>query len=111
MDKDVKCIVRLRVIKEDGEIGTAFGKGTALLLKGVRELHSLNAAAKSIGMAYSKAWTSINETEAHLGFALIERNAQRGSELTEKGQKILQNYEAAEAAAQKAAQKVFDLEA
>ena len=34
-----------------------FGPGVAELLRRVRELHSLRAAAMSMNMAYSKAWT------------------------------------------------------
>ena len=33
-----------------------FGPGVAELLRRVRELHSLRAAAMSMNMAYSKAW-------------------------------------------------------
>ena len=34
-----------------------FGPGMAQLLRKVQELHSLRAAAMSMNMAYSKAWT------------------------------------------------------
>ena len=40
-----------------------FGPGVAQLLHRVQELHSLRAAAMSIGMAYSKAWTILKNAQ------------------------------------------------
>ena len=69
-----------------------FGKGIATLLYGVDELGSLNAAAKKIHMAYSKAWRIVKETEAGFGFLLIDRDGARGSKLTAEGHKLLSTY-------------------
>ncbi len=74
-----------------------FGKGIATLLRGVEQCGSLNASAKKIRMAYSKAWRIVKETEAGFGFDLIDRNGARGSELTSEGKKLLEAYEALEA--------------
>jgi molybdate transport system regulatory protein len=70
-----------------------FGKGIATLLRGVEDLGSLNAAAKKIHMAYSKAWRIVKETEAGFGFNLIDRDGARGSTLTSEGKKLLDAYE------------------
>ena len=43
-----------------------FGPGVAQLLHAVQELHSLRAAALSMDMAYSKAWTIIKNSELSL---------------------------------------------
>lgn len=99
--------VRIKVFAPEGDAKCAFGKGTAMLLRGVDSLHSLNQAAKEMNMAYSKAWTSIKATEAYLGFPLIERHAQHGSELTEKGRRLLELYEEAERRAAEAVREVF----
>jgi molybdate transport system regulatory protein len=69
-----------------------FGKGIATLLQGVDQYGSLNAAAKKIRMAYSKAWRIVKETEAGFGFNLIDRDGARGSELTPEGRKLLDAY-------------------
>ena len=74
------------------ETGT-FGKGIATLLRGVEDHGSLNASAKKIHMAYSKAWRIVNETEASFGFNLIDRDGARGSKLTPEGKKLLGAYE------------------
>ncbi|MCL2757365.1 MAG: LysR family transcriptional regulator [Coriobacteriia bacterium] len=74
---------------EDG----AFGKGFATLMRGIVETGSLNAAAKRIKMAYSKAWRIFKETEESFGFALIDRDGARGSTLTKEGLKLLETYE------------------
>ena len=108
MDNKLNCITRLRIRRGEEDTKTAFGHGTAQLLQGIRELKSLNRAAKRMGMAYSKAWKSIRSTEDHLGFPLIERKAQHGSELTEQGERFLDYFLRAEAAAEEAASKVFE---
>ncbi|MCR4771957.1 MAG: LysR family transcriptional regulator [Oscillospiraceae bacterium] len=107
MENRLDFITRLRVTASGADTKTAFGHGTAQLLQGVVELHSLNRAAKRMGMAYSKAWKSIRDTESHLGFALLERQAQHGSVLTENGEKFLEAFLAAEQAADAAAREVF----
>ena len=108
MDDKLNCITRLRIRRGEEDTKTAFGHGTAQLLQGIRELKSLNRAAKRMGMAYSKAWKSIRSTEDHLGFQLIERKAQHGSELTEQGERFLDYFLRAEAAAEQAASEVFE---
>ena len=89
MDDKLNCITRLRIRRGEEDTKTAFGHGTAQLLQGIREFKSLNRAAKRMGMAYSKAWKSVRSTEDHLGFQLIERKAQHGSELTAEGERFL----------------------
>ena len=100
--ESLECIARLRIRNKESDTKSAFGPGTAL-----QELDSLNQAAKRMGMAYSKAWKSIKATEAHLGFDLIERHAQHGSVLTEKGARFLDCFLRAQEAADKAAAEVF----
>ena len=80
--------------KSAGE--ATFGKGVATLMRGVLETGSLNAAAKRIKMAYSKAWRIVKETESGFGFLLIDRDGARGSTLTKEGLKLLEAYEDAE---------------
>lgn len=53
MENNFRPVLTIRIFGED----KCFGPGVAVLLRRVRELHSLRAAAMSIGMAYSKAWT------------------------------------------------------
>ena len=107
MSETFHCNARLRVSNDAEDKPFAFGPGTAHLLEGIVELQSLNQAAKRMGMAYSKAWKSIRDTEAHLGFELIERHAQHGSVLTEKGKRFLDCFLRAEEAANAAAEAVF----
>lgn len=45
-----------------------FGPGMAQLLRKVQELHSLRAAAMSMNMAYSKAWTITKKAQEALAF-------------------------------------------
>ena len=74
-----------------------FGPGVAELLRRVRELHSLRAAAMSMSMAYSKAWTVIRGAEEGLGFKLLTSTAGGkhggGAELTDEARQIMAAYE------------------
>ena len=53
--KNLSTTVRLTVANPSSENKSAFGPGIAKLCLGVREMGSLNAAAKGMRMAYSKA--------------------------------------------------------
>ena len=103
----LKPIIRLAVMSEDAESNSQFGRGVANLCMGVRELGSLNAAAKSMKMAYSKAWRIIKETEAALGMQLLDRDGAHGSTLTEEGGKLLDAYIAVDTKLQKVAEQEF----
>lgn len=84
--------VRLSIKNPTSESNSAFGFGIASLCAGVREYGSLNAAAKHMGMAYSKAWRIIKDTEAALDVQLLNRDGAHGSELTPEGNKLLDSY-------------------
>ena len=80
----------------DGE--KVFGKGPYLLLTGIEKFGSLNAAAKELGMAYTKATAILKRAEAYLGFPLTERSTGGrhggGSTLTEDAVKLMRAWEA-----------------
>ena len=74
-----------------------FGPGVAQLLHAVQELHSLRAAALSMDMAYSKAWTIIKNSEKALGFSLLDSTpggkGGGGAALTPEGARLLRAYD------------------
>lgn len=84
--------IRLSIKNPVSDSNSAYGLGIASLCSGVREYGSLNAAAKHMGMAYSKAWRIIKDTEAALGVQLLNRDGAHGSELTPEGDKLLDSY-------------------
>ena len=100
-------IVRLSITNSADESDSLFGPGVASLCAGVRELGSLNAAAKDMKMAYSKAWRIVKETEASLGMQLLNRDGAHGSTLTEDGDKLLDTYLAVEKRLKKVANDEF----
>ena len=100
---NLKPTIRLSIMNPDAESGSLFGRGIASLCLGVRETGSLNAAAKGMGMAYSKAWRIIKDTEAALDLQLLNRDGAHGSDLTEAGNKLLDTYLAIEEKLQKEA--------
>ena len=103
----LKPVIRLAVKSEDAESNSQFGRGVANLCLGVRELGSLNAAAKSMKMAYSKAWRIIKETEAALDMQLLDRDGAHGSTLTKEGDKLLDAYLEIDAKLQEIAEEEF----
>ena len=62
MEQTFRPVLTIRIFGEE----KCFGPGVAVLLRKVRELHSLRAAAMSIGMAYSKAWTILKNAQQSL---------------------------------------------
>lgn len=69
MEQKYQPVLSLRVFTKDGV--KCFGPGVAELLRRVQQERSLRAAATSMAMAYSKAWTVIKTSEAALGFPLL----------------------------------------
>lgn len=105
--KELKPTVRLSIANPEDESGSVFGRGVANLCLGVREHGSLNAAAKSMGMAYSKAWRIVKDTEATLGIQLLDRDGAHGSQLTENGNVLLDTYLAMNDKLQEEASKLY----
>lgn len=60
-------VLTIRLFRDD----RGYGPGIDSLLHGVEEYHSLRAAAQAMGMAYSKAWTTVRRCEESLGFPLL----------------------------------------
>ena len=104
---DLKPAIRLAIVNPNSNGHSEFGRGIASLCQGVRELGSLNAAAKSMGMAYSKAWRIIKETEEELGVELLSRDGAHGSSLTSEGEMLLDGYLKAEAYLSREAEEFF----
>lgn len=94
--EDLGTSIRLSIVNPNSKSNSVFGKGICTLCKGVQDKGSLNASAKEIGMAYSKAWRIIKETESALGFQLLDRDGAHGSSLTKEGARLLDIYESIE---------------
>lgn len=103
----LKPSVKISIVNPHAESGSVFGRGIAALCDGVRETGSLNAAAKNMHMAYSKAWRIIKETEAALGVQLLHRDGAHGSSLTEECTALLDAYQEVEQKIQASSEQVF----
>ena len=103
----LQVVARLSICNPKSDSGAEFGPGVAALCAGVRDLGSLNAAAKSMGMAYSKAWRIVKHTEAALGFDLLDRDGARGSALTRRGERLLTSFESVNAAIKDECQRLY----
>ena len=89
---NVEPRIKLTFEAPGSESDSAFGPGVAALCEGVRETGSLNAAAKQMHMAYSKAWRIMKETEDALGMQLLVRDGAHGSTLTDECAALLEAY-------------------
>ncbi len=91
--RELKPVVSMRLFTEQ----KCFGPGIAELLRRVDEHHSLRAAAQSMGMAYSKAWTITKNAEAGLGVKLLLSSTGGknggGAALTDEARRFLSGYD------------------
>lgn len=92
--RTLKPHVRLSICNPKSDSDSEFGRGVAELCQGVAEFGSLNAAAKSMGMAYSKAWRIMRDTEEALGLKLLNRDGAHGSTLTKQAVALLAAHNA-----------------
>ena len=78
----------------------SIGPGKARLLEGVRDLGSIAAAGRRMGMSYKRAWglvSEINRTfEEPLVTAQTGGRAGGGAALTPRGQELIRHYRAIE---------------
>ena len=93
MDRELRVAIVAKMFTDR----KCFGPGVAQLLALVDELHSLRAAAMSMSMAYSKAWTVIRGAEEGLGFKLLTSTAGGkhggGAVLTDEARQMLTAYD------------------
>lgn len=86
---EIRCKVW---IEKNGKV--IFGKGRDNILKTIDEQHSLNAAAKELGMSYRAAWGRLKASEERMGIKLVETSAKEKSlQLTPLARKIIERFE------------------
>ena len=88
----VKARVKLMLCTDD----RFFGPGVCELLEKIRETGSIQAAAASMELSYTKAWKILNRAEQELGKNLITRisGGRNGgsSTLTEAGEEAVRSF-------------------
>ena len=90
----------------------AFGPGMSVLLRGVESTGSLQGAAQTMSMAYSKAWKMLQESANAWGFMLKERQTGGrdggGSTLPTKEVRLLEAYDAFMAETRQELDRLFE---
>lgn len=90
-----------------------FGPGVYELLLKIGETGSIQAAAKDMGMSYSKGWKMVNRVEEEMGFPFLNRLAGGksggSSTLTQEGRIFLERYHALVTDLQKMTRNFFDV--
>ncbi len=93
MEKTLRAVLSVRLFTEQ----KSFGPGIAELLHRVDEHRSLRAAAQSMEMAYSKAWTIVKRAEEGLGCRLLVSSTGGkgggGASLTDEARQLLAAYD------------------
>lgn len=93
MENQLHAVLSVRLFTDE----KCFGPGIAQLLRRVETQHSLRAAAISMGMAYSKAWTILKSSQKALGFPLLYSTTGGknggGAILTPEAKQLLTAYE------------------
>jgi len=96
--------VRLRLQQADHIF---IGPGRADVLQGIAETGSIAEAGRRLGMSYQRAWSLVQAMNADFAEPLVDKQrggqAGGGAALTDTGQRVLQAYREAEAAARQAA--------
>lgn len=105
----MRAVTKLVFLDENNE--KFFGEGPWRLLRAVEETGSLNAAAASMDMAYTKAMKMLKNAEKALGFKLTERTVGGrnggGSRPTAECLEWLERYEAYRAACIRENQRLY----
>jgi len=79
-------------IEENGKV--IFGKGRDEILKSIEEQHSLNAAAKELGMSYRAAWGRLKASEERMEKKLVETSREEKSlHLTDMARAFIERFE------------------
>ena len=79
-------------IEKNGKV--VFGKGRDNILKAIDEQHSLNAAAKKLGMSYRAAWGRLKASEERMGMKLVEiGEGEKSMQLTKQARAIIDRFD------------------
>lgn len=89
---DVKLKLQSSQRIVDDSNRTVMTEGRMALLDAIAATGSIHQAAKSMGMAYTSAWSKIRSTEAHLKTKIVDSDKARGTRLTPAGHDLLQKY-------------------
>lgn len=91
----------------------AFGPGMVALLREVENTGSLQRAARSMNMAYSKAWKMLRMAEQEWGFPLTDRETGGkdggGSTLTSQARALMDAYLSFRRDAEAELDRLFDI--
>jgi molybdate transport system regulatory protein len=79
-------------IEKNGKV--IFGKGRDNILNAIDERHSLNAAAKELGMSYRAAWGRLKASEERMENKLVKTGIKEKSlQLTPQARAIIKRFE------------------
>ncbi len=108
MSNNMHAKVWLNIYNDYKPEARGFGRGIVMLLDNIEETGSIKKAAKTMGMAYSKAWKVLTAVESEFGIRLLEREGHRGSSLSPQARLLLDAYKNALEEIDDAADNAFE---
>ena len=111
MDKP-EFFARSKIWLEDSHGEVVFGLGRYRILKTIKKVGSLNAAAKELKMGYRAIWARIHATEARLGQPLLKKKAGGasggGSQLTPLAEDLVERFDKIRISVEKKTDLMFE---
>jgi molybdate transport system regulatory protein len=84
--------VRYKVwLEKEGE--PIISEGKWRLLVEIDRLGSIKEASESLGLSYKRAFSQIKAMEERLGFKVLERKRGSGARLTERGRRLVEEFD------------------
>jgi molybdate transport system regulatory protein len=83
--------VRSKIWIENDKGKLVIGTGRLRILEAIREVGSINKAARTLKQPFRAVWGKIKATEERCGFSIVE-TASGGSRITQKGLELLETY-------------------
>lgn len=88
---DPAFFIRSKIWIEDKDGSVVFGLGRYRMLKLIRQLGSMHAAAKQLKMSYRAVWMRIRKSEERIGKELVVREG-KGSTLTPFAERLIKQF-------------------
>lgn len=105
---DTAFSIRSKIWIEDLEGNVVFGLGRYRILEMIRQVGSMNAAAKQLRMSYRAVWMRIRASEERIGKQLVVREG-KGSKLTPFAENLLTQFKRLHAIVKTESDEVYNM--
>ena len=104
--------LKFKLWLENNKGELVIGEGILNLLNTIKKNGSISEASKELDMSYRAAWGKLKKVEDRLGYKLVERKTGGigggGTNLTEKGEILLDKFDKINEETQKAIMEIYN---